>query len=212
MGQSEFEALLRDSMELAFDAMRPGAAFYVWHASRTQREFEDAINKAGAEVKEQLIWANSVFTLGRQDYQWKHEPCFYGWKGGAAHDWHGDRRQTTVWEDVVDIDLMKKDEMRELLHKILDDDTPGTVLRFDKPARNADHPTMKPVALFAYLIQNSTLPGETVLDVFGGSGTSIVACEHLQRRCMTMELDPHYCDVIIERWEHLTGKTAVRVA
>ena len=86
-----------------------------------------------------------------------------------------------------------------------------TVLEFDKPSRSDEHPTMKPVKLFAYLVRNSSRPGDLVLDPFAGSGTTVIACEQLKRRAAVMELDPHYASVIVERWERLTGKTAVRV-
>lgn len=129
------------------------------------------------QVREILVWNKNVFTFGRQDYQWKHEPCLYGWKDGAGHDWYSDRKQTTV-------------------------------LDFDRPTRSELHPTMKPLELFAYQIKNSTKAGNSVLDIFGGSGTTLMACEQLGRKCYTVELDPHYCDVIIDRWEKFTGKTA----
>lgn len=118
--------------------------------------------------------------MGRQDYHWKHEPCLYGWKDGAAHLWASDRRQTTI-------------------------------LDFDRPNRNAEHPTMKPVKLFDYQIQNNTNPGDKVLDLFGGSGTTLIACEQNDRESYLMELDPKYCDVIINRWENLTGGTAKKI-
>ncbi len=86
-----------------------------------------------------------------------------------------------------------------------------TVIDFNRPKKSEEHPTMKPIGLFAYLIQNSTKEGDSVLDTFGGSGTTLIACEQLHRRCYMMELDPHYCDVIIARWEKLTGKEAVKV-
>lgn len=164
----------------ALDALSPGAAFYVWYASTQSANFLEAARRAGMTIRQLLVWAKNTFALGRQDYQWRHEPCLYGWKDGAAHHWYADRKQTTV-------------------------------LEFDKPSRSEEHPTMKPVALFAYQIENSTKPGDLVLDPFGGSGTSVVACEQLGRRCATVELDPHYASVIVERWERLTGKTAVRV-
>lgn len=116
--------------------------------------------------------------MGRQDYQWKHEPCLYGWKDGASHVWNSDRKQTTV-------------------------------IDWDKPKVNDIHPTMKPVGLFEYLISNSSRIGDLVLDTFGGSGTSIIACEQDGRRCCTMELDPRYVDAIIKRWENFTGEKAV---
>ena len=116
--------------------------------------------------------------MGRQDYQWKHEPCLYGWKEGAGHLWASDRKQTTVME-------------------------------WDKPLRNDIHPTMKPVGLFDYQIRNNTKGNDAVLDLFGGSGTSLIACEQDGRTCFMMELDPRYVDAIVERWENLTGEKAV---
>jgi site-specific DNA-methyltransferase (adenine-specific) len=119
--------------------------------------------------------------MGRQDYQWKHEPCLYGWKEGAAHYWGSDRKQTTV-------------------------------LEFAKPSRNGEHPTMKPVELFAYQIGNSSKAGDIVLDSFGGSGTTAIACEQLGRSARLMELDPKYVDVIVTRWQNFTGKQATNEA
>lgn len=125
------------------------------------------------------MWNKNSLVLGRSDYQWKHEPCLYGWKEGAGHAWYSDRKQTTV-------------------------------LDFDKPLRNGDHPTMKPVDLFEYQIGNSTKKGDVVLDSFAGSGTTVIACENTGRKARAMELDPRYCDVIIKRWQDLTGEDAVR--
>lgn len=173
-----FVAFLKDAFNNAMSAMSPGSAFYIWHADIQRGNFLKACSEAGMQVRECLVWAKNTFTLGRQDYQWKHEPCLYGWKDGASHNWYSDRKQSTV-------------------------------LEFDKPTANEDHPTMKPVGLMAYLIQNSTKRGDTVLDVFGGSGSTLIACEETGRRCLTMELDPHYCDVIIARWEEMTGEKAV---
>lgn len=175
----EFSAFLTDAFRLSMAHMADGASFYVWHADIRRGPFLDACAKAGMEIRECLVWAKNTLVLGRQDYQWRHEPCLYGWKGGASHRWFSDRKQTTV-------------------------------LEFDKPVANAEHPTMKPVPLFAYLIENSTREGDVVLDPFGGSGTTLIACERLGRRCLTMELDPHYCDVIIQRWEDMTGQQARR--
>lgn len=173
-----FIGFLRAAFDNAMALLSPGAAFYVWHADTQRGNFLEACRSARMTVRECLVWAKNTFTLGRQDYQWKHEPCLYGWKDGASHNWYSDRKQSTV-------------------------------LEFDKPTANEDHPTMKPVGLMAYLIQNSTKRGDTVLDVFGGSGSTLIACEETGRRCLTMELDPHYCDVIIARWEEMTGEKAV---
>ena len=114
-------------------------------------------------------------------------------------------------QEEIDIDKLKKDEMKKLLHDILDNNTPTTVINCAKPTRSADHPTMKPVRLFGYQMANSSLPGNIILDTFGGSGTTMIAAEQLGRKARLMELDPHYCDVIIARWEKLTGEKAVKL-
>lgn len=161
--------------------------------------------------KQMLIWVKNAFTLGRQDYQWRHETCIYGWKKGT-HYFRDSRRENTVIEDRPDIDSLTKAEAKQLLKTIYDNEgLATTTMHFDKPIVDAEHPTMKPVPLIGYLIKNSSRPSELVLDPFGGSGTTLVAAEQLGRKCYTMEIDPHYCDVIIARWEKLTGKTAVKV-
>lgn len=177
----EFVEFLRKAFVTALDVLKPGCAFYVWFAQTQAENFLTAADKAGMTIRQTLIWAKSTFSLGRQDYQWKHEPCLYGWKDGASHRWFSDRKQTTV-------------------------------LEFEKPARNAEHPTMKPVPLMAYEIRNSSRVGDTVLDSFGGSGSTLMACEQTGRKCVTMELDPHYCDVILKRWEDYTGQKAERIS
>ena len=150
--------------------------------------------------------------LGWYDYKFKHEPCLYGWKEGA-HYFVNSRNRTTVYEDgeEIDIDKMKKSEMQKLLHDILDNRTPTTVINEKKPAKSEGHPTMKPVRLFGYQIANSSRPGNIILDTFGGSGTTMIACEQLGRKCRMMELDPHYCTVIMARWEKLTGQKAIKL-
>jgi site-specific DNA-methyltransferase (adenine-specific) len=177
--------------------MKPGAAFYIWHTDFEGYNFYKACNEAGWKVRQCLVWVKNTLVMGRKDYQYKHEPCLYGWAEGtgsyyeekhepclygwtegAGHSWYSDRKQSTV-------------------------------LEFDRPTRSALHPTMKPVALFAYLIGNSSKAGDNVLDSFGGSGTTVMACEQLGRNAYLCELDPRYCDVIIKRWEDYTGEKAV---
>lgn len=177
MSDNDFAKFLSSAMSCAYASIKDGASAYVWHADLKGAEFRRAFTESGLELKQCLIWKKNSMVMGRQDYQWKHEPCLYGWKPGAAHKWYSDRKQTTI-------------------------------LEFDRPQRNDMHPTMKPVKLIAYLIGNSTAPGDLVLDTFGGSGTTLIACEQLGRRCAMVELDPHYCDVIIARWEKLTGGKA----
>lgn len=176
MEDSAFYQFLVDSFVAADSVMNEGAAFYVWHADSEGYNFRGACRAVEWELRECLIWNKNTMVLGRQDYQWKHEPCLYGWKGGAAHNWYSDRKQTTV------IDM-------------------------NKPNRNAEHPTMKPVQLFAYLMENSSKPGDIILDSFCGSGTTLIACEQMGRVARVLELDPKYCDVIIERYINLVGSS-----
>jgi len=180
MNSGDFFQFLYSAFSVAEKALKKGCSFYIWYASREHINFETALIKAGLNVREQLIWNKSSLVLGRFDYHYKHEPCLYGWKEGAAHNWYNDRSQTTVMD-------------------------------FEKPRKNDLHPTMKPVPLFAYQIANSSKKGDIVLDTFGGSGTTIIACENLGRKGRCVELDPHYCDVILARWEKLTNKQAVKI-
>jgi site-specific DNA-methyltransferase (adenine-specific) len=180
MEATQFQSFLSKAFKCAFDVMKPGASFYIWHADSEGFNFRAAVVNCAQKVRQCLIWTKNALVMGRQDYQWQHEPCLYGWKDGAAHGWYSDRKQTTV-------------------------------LHYDKPRSNDQHPTMKPVALFAYLMGNSTAPQGLVFDPFLGSGTTLVAAEQLGRTCYGMELAPAYCDVIVQRWEALTNQKAVRV-
>lgn len=196
MDDSSFYQFLIDAFANADSVMRPGAAFYIWHADSNGLTFRRACNDAGWQIRQCLIWVKNSMVLGRQDYQWKHEPCLYGWKDGASHYFVADRTETTVRED----------EFEEVL-----DEEKTTILRYDKPTSSKLHPTMKPVKLMGDLIYNSSRKGDNVLDLFGGSGTTLIACEETGRNCYMMEYDPHYCDVIISRWEALTGKKAIAI-
>lgn len=212
MDDVAFVSFLTAAFNCAIQAMRPGAAFYVWHADTKGYEFRTALKEVGLTLRETLIWVKNALVLGRQDYQWRHEPCLYGWKDGAAHYFIDDRSQSTVIEDAgVDYRKMKKDELLKLVLQLTDVSVPNTVIYEDKPTKNDIHPTMKPVKLMARLIKNSTRQGEFVLDLFGGSGSTLVACEQINRQCFTMEYDPKYCDAILDRWEKLTGEIAERL-
>ena len=114
-------------------------------------------------------------------------------------------------DDNIDLRKLKKDEMLQMLQEIFSEKNPTTVIYEDKPLANDVHPTMKPVRLMARLVANSSRKRETVLDLFGGSGSTLIACEQLDRRCCMMELDPKYVDVIIDRWEKFTGKKAEKI-
>lgn len=212
MDDVAFIGFLTAAFNCATKAMRPGAAFYIWHADSKGWEFRSALKEAGLTLRETLIWVKNAIVLGRQDYQWRHEPCLYGWKEGAAHYFIDDRCQSTVIEDAgVDYRKLKKDELLKLVLQLTDVSIPNTVIYEDKPTKNDIHPTMKPVKLMARLIKNSTRQEELVLDLFGGSGSTLIACEQINRQCFTMEYDPKYCDAILDRWEKLTGETAERL-
>ncbi len=210
--REDFRAFLRSAFTLALDHMANGAPFYIFYADTEALSFRQAAMESGMQVRQNLIWVKNTFALGRQDYQWKHEPCLYGWKDGS-HYFFDSRKESTVVEDErPNIAKMSKADMRALLEEIYSDKTETTALHEDKPSRSVEHPTMKPVKLIARLLRNSSKPGWTVLDPFGGSGTTLIACEQLGRKCLTMELDPKYCDVIIARWERLTGLQAAKEA
>lgn len=168
MADGDFYQFLYDFYTALGSYTKAGGAWYVWHADSEGANFRTAMKDAGIMVKQCLIWVKQHIVIGRQDYQWKHEPCLYGWKEGAAHGWFSDRKQTTV-------------------------------LNFDKPQRNAEHPTMKPIPLFSYQIGNSSKQGDIVADGFGGSGTTMVACHQMNRKAYLCEFDPKYCQVILDR-------------
>lgn len=180
MEDSAFQDFLTSAFENAAENMKAGGVFYIWHADSEGLNFRVACKKAGFQVRQCLIWNKNAMVMGRQDYQWKHEPCLYGWKDGASHLWASDRKQTTV-------------------------------LDFEKPQKNNLHPTMKPIKLFDYQIKNNTKGDDIVLDLFGGSGTTIMAAEQNGRRGFVMEYDPKFVDVIVDRWEQFTGMKAKKI-
>ena len=179
MDNDLFRQFLIDAFSSAFSVMKPGASFYIWHADLEGYNFRGAVIDCGERIRSCLIWNKPSIVMGRSDYHWKHEPCLYGWKGGASHLWSSDRKQSTV------IDFV------------------------GKPKHNNLHPTMKPVELIEYQILNNTKGQDIVLDTFGGSGSTLIASEKTSRDCRMMELDPKYCDVIIKRWQDFTGEKAV---
>lgn len=212
MSDEEFDNFLTKAFSCMNKSLKNGGAFYIYHASWSQREFENALNNVGLNVREQLIWNKNSMTFGRSDYQWKHEPLFYGWKDGAPHYFTDDRTQTTVIEDKgIELKKLKKDEMLKLLEEIFSDKISTTIINENKPLVSSEHPTMKPIKLLARHIKNSSRINESVLDLFGGSGSTLIACEQLDRKCYMMEFDPQYVDVIIKRWEDFTGKKAVKL-
>ncbi len=203
-------------LEYVFDntaeILKSGGAFYIFHSDTQGETFREVVSNYLGEIRQCLIWVKNHFVMGRQDYQWKHEPILYGWKEGASHYFIDDRTQSTVYEDTLpDLKKLKKDEAIKLLESIFADKISTTVINEDKPLRNAEHPTMKPIKLLARLIKNSSKQSEIVFDPFGGSGSTLIACEQLNRKCRMIEIDPRYCDVIIDRWEKFTNKKAIKI-
>ena len=182
----DLQKFLRDAFATGVAVTAADAPWYVWHASRYQREFENALNDCSINVKQQIIWVKGegvdgtaqvrAPAIGRSDFRWLHEPCFYASRGNPFNA--GDRKTTTVW----------------------------TVSR---PTTGTVHPTQKPIPLIEIALENSAKNNAMVLDLFGGSGSTLIACEKTSRQARLMELDPRYCDVIVKRWENLTGKKAV---
>ena len=179
MGDSDSYQFLYDFYTALGSYTKAGGGWYVWHASSEVVNFGKAFIDSGLLLKQQLIWVKQTMVMGRQDYQWKHEPCLYGWKPGAAHSWYSDRKQTTI-------------------------------LEFDRPQRNAEHPTMKPIPLFSYQIGNSSKQGDIVADGFGGSGTTMVACHQMNRKAYLVEFDPKYCKVIVDRMIKLDPSLTIK--
>jgi site-specific DNA-methyltransferase (adenine-specific) len=179
MSNDDFYKFLYDFYSALTTAVKKGGAIYVWHAPSEIINFGKAMVDAGWLLKQQLIWVKNAMVMGRQDYQWKHEPCLYGWLAGDSHKWYSDRKQTTIIE-------------------------------FNKPSRNGEHPTMKPIGLFGYQIENSSKIEDIVIDAFGGSGTTMVACYQLKRKARLIEFDPKYCDVIVKRMIKLDNTLTVK--
>lgn len=209
MASSDFRVFLNAAFSAAYGVMTKGCPFYIWFASREHINFEGALNDVGLKVRQELVWNKTHFALGRAHYQWKHEPCLYGWKGGVCRYFIDARNKASVIDE-LNIDKMKPSEMRALLHDIYEQKVPTSVINAPAPRVDDVHPTMKPMRLFGYLMTNSSRPGDIVLDNFGGSGTTMICAEQLGRKARLIEYDPHYCDVIIARWEKMTGKKAVK--
>jgi DNA modification methylase len=178
MKPAEFDKFLRGTFASYRAVVKQGASMYVCHASSVQREFQNALEASGFEVRCQIIWAKNTFAWGHGRYKFQHEPIFYCHRAKQSDAWYGDKSQSTLWQE-------------------------------KKPAANRLHPTMKPIELIERALLNSSKGGDCVLDLFGGSGSTLIACERRNRKSRLMELDPKYTDVIVKRWQEYTGRTAV---
>lgn len=185
------------------------AAFYCFYASRNHIQFEQALLASGWEVRQQLIWAKQM-VLGRSHYHWAHEPILYAGRSGGSIEWFGDRAEKTIFERTdADIERLSKEEAVTLL-KALKQAADVWDEKRDPPSTYI-HPTQKPISLAQRAIRNSTLPGDTVLEQFAGSGSTMIAAETLGRFSLNMEMDPPHCDAIVRRFlETFEGATATR--
>ena len=200
MEYTSFLNFLISAFTAMFRVLKNGGVYYIWHADSEGYNFRSAVKQSGGLVRQCIIWVKNSLVLGRQDYQWRHEPCLYGWKEGSGHYWEGRRDLSTVFDETrSDWKKMNKDELLAELKRV-DNEIKTSIIYEDKPARNAEHPTMKPVRLFERLIKNSSKEEDIVLDPFGGSGTTIIACAKTNRIARVCEFDPKYADVIRKRW------------
>lgn len=206
MDDLTFRTFLVGAFKRICESMKLGAAFYIWHADSEGFNFRSAAKEAGLLVRQCIIWNKNSLVMGRQDYQWKHEPCLYGWKEGSSHNWYGDRNKTTVYKIPEDeqkaFEWFKKELKRQETKNI-------SVVNFNKPLKNKQHPTMKPIELLEKQITNSSKQEDIILDTFLGSGSTLIASEKTGRTCYGMELDPKYIDVIVQRYVDFTGKEEI---
>lgn len=213
LSNNEFSQFLEKSFLRMAENAEKGAAAYVFHSDTEGENFRKAFCKAGFLLKQCLIWQKSQFVLGRQDYQWQHEPILYGWREGAAHYFRNSRRESTILngkEEIKDFSKMSKLEMLDFIIKHMPTNIPGTLLLEGKPLHSELHPTMKPTSLLGKLIENSSVIGWSVLDPFGGSGSTLIACDLLGRKSRLIELEPSYCDVIVRRYMQTSGKKDIK--
>lgn len=188
-GGAQLAQLLADSFTAADGALKPGARFYL-AAPPGPREFDfhQAIGATGWKLHQGLVWVKDQFVLGHSDYHYRHEPILYGYKPGPGRAGRGNHKGSRWYAD----------------------HSQDSVFEVARPKASRDHPTMKPVALIEACLRNSSLPADLVLEPFAGSGSTLIACENLGRRCYAIEIDPAYCDVIVDRWERHSGQKATR--
>jgi len=182
-------------------------ALYIFHASITQREFEDALDKTGFRVKQQIIWKKNMFAFGRSDYHWIHEPMFYAVKTEKNSQWFGDRCGTTYND--ADLEEMDRNELIELIQKIQETSTVWEISR-DSTALYV-HPTQKPVALAERAMRNSSEPDEIVLEPFSGSGSTLIAGFKSGRKVYAIEFDVGYVQVGIQRMVEFSGEDMISI-
>lgn len=219
MADAEFASFLQKAFCCMHNVMAAGAPFYVCYGDKEAVNFRSALTKAKLKISSCVIWKKNQFVLGRLDYQQMHEPIIYGWKVGKTHTWHGGRNRRSIVEagDVLPIEKIDKDKYQIVIgdniylltgKNIEMQEVAMSVVEIDKPLSNDLHPTMKPVALIEKFLTNSSKRDAVVLDCFGGSGSTLIACEKMGRKARLIELEPKFCDVIVKRWEEYSGGKA----
>ncbi|WLR50045.1 DNA methyltransferase [Bacillus tianshenii] len=196
MSDEEFNDFLKAVFENYKSIMDTKAAIYVFHGSSYQREFENNMNAASITVRTQCIWVKNAASYGWAQYRFQHEPVFYAHLKGKSPAWYGDRKQTTVWKSGLQVENPEPATVWEVSR--------GDVTKYV-------HPTQKPLELLAIPIGNSSKKGDIVIDFFGGSGSTLMTCEQMNRICRTMELDLVFCDVIKKRFYEMTGEEPVLI-
>jgi len=199
--------LIRDSFKQVNEYLIQNGAIYVFHASANQIIFEKALNEANFQVKQQLIW-HKHHILGHSHYHWCHEPIFYASRINENPFFYGTRANKTVISK-IDPENMTLEELKRFVEKIKKESTVWEIKK--DSTKDYIHPTQKPTKLAIRAIVNSSKKKNNVLDPFGGSGSTLMACEEKERNCYLIELDPVFCSHIIERWENSTGKKANKI-
>ena len=228
MSDADFAIFMRAVYDTMFTAVKEGGALYVCHSDSMGHIFRGALLDAGFLLKQCIIWVKNSLVISRSDHHWQHEPILYGWKPGASHHWYGGRKQTTVIRPsdgvyVTPVDGGYQIAINNGVSNLIlivpsyevaanNDSDDTTIWYIDRPTKSGDHPTMKPIKLCGRAILNSSKAGQIAFDPFGGSGSTLMAAEQIDRICYLMELDEKFCDVIVRRWEEYTGLKAEHIS
>lgn len=205
-----FYQFLFDSFDNCNAFVKKGGCAYIAHADTEGIRFRSAFVDAGFMLKQVIVWVKNAPVMGRQDYNWQHEPVIYGWKPGGRHYFRGDFSQKTVIEEEPKLKEMSHEQLLQWAQSVIEK-IPTSVIRDNKPKKNSIHPTMKPVSLFHRFIVNSSKERQIVLDPFLGSGTSLIASQQAGRQCYGMDIDPIYLEASIYRWwEFMEGKGTIK--
>jgi len=217
MSSENFYAFLYDAIKNMMAYCK--GSFYICMSSKELPNLKTAFENAGGHWQSFIIWVKNNFTLSRADYQQQYEPILYGWNAeNKNHYFAGFRDVGNVWYETknrikyedgkttIRVGDIKIELEGKVQGKFLKRKSKTDIWEFDKPSKSEEHPTMKPVKLCGAAIKDASIDGGKVMDLFGGSGSTLIACEQLNRTCYMMEIDPKYCDVIRKRYARFIGK------